>query len=195
MSAIGRLLLKRDDVSICSSFLSSRTSLLPSLSVNLPSRRQYTYRRREKERGRGGGRGRRNARRERKRGSRVEWKRDGSIYRLLSSDAPRITFVRFAGVDDVVAHGVGVISTQEGTYLPITVPPSLLPSCAHIRMHLLASSFSPLSHSLFPRRRAFHVSLLFPPPIFAFFPSANFTRTSPSLHESIRRGIRFLPLP
>jgi len=34
-------------------------------------------------------------------------------------------------VDDVVAHGVGVISTREGTYLPITVLSSLLPSCAH----------------------------------------------------------------
>lgn len=77
---------------------------------------------------------------ERKRGSRAEWKRDGSIYRLLSSDASGITFVRFAGVDDVVAHGVGVISTREGTYLPITVLSplsSLLPSCAHIRTHLL----------------------------------------------------------
>lgn len=80
------------------------------------------------ERGRAG--------KERKRGSHGEWKQDGSIYRLLSSDASGITFVRFAGVDDVVARGVGVISTREGTYLPITVP-SLFPPCAHIRTHLL----------------------------------------------------------
>lgn len=38
LSAIGCSLLKRDDVSICSSFLSSRTSLLPPLLANLPSR-------------------------------------------------------------------------------------------------------------------------------------------------------------
>lgn len=41
-----------------------------------------------------------------------------TTYRLLPSDTRRITFVRFAGVDDVVAAGVGVISTREGTYLP-----------------------------------------------------------------------------
>lgn len=84
------------------------------------------------------------ARKERKRGSRGEWKRDGSIYQLLSSDASGITFVRFAGVDDVVARGVGVISTREGTYLPITVP-SLFPSCAHIRTRIYSPSFPPSS--------------------------------------------------
>lgn len=88
--------------------------------------------------------GRGHAGKERKRGSRGEWKRDGSIYRLLSSDASGITFVRFAGVDDVVARGVGVISTREGTYLPITVR-SLFPSYAHIRTHLYSPSLPSLS--------------------------------------------------
>lgn len=65
-------------------------------------------------------------------------------YRLLSSDASGITFVRFAGVDDVVAHGVGVISTREGTYLPITVLLSFLPSgrtyaCIYTRRHFFPS--------------------------------------------------------
>lgn len=130
-------LLKRDDASICPSCLSSRASLLldPGISPSrppLPPRslvmyvRAYTHARDdEKDRGKGGRRDKMREReregRERKRGSRAEWKRDGSIYRLLSSDASGITFVRFAGVDDVVAHGVGVISTREGTYLPITV--------------------------------------------------------------------------
>lgn len=131
-----------------------------ALSVNLPlgavfRRCMYalrTKRERERKREREGGGGRKDHDRartrggkERKRGSRGEWKRDGSIYRLLSSDASGITFVRFAGVDDVVARGVGVISTREGTYVPITVP-SLFPSCAHIRTHLLAvipASFRP----------------------------------------------------
>lgn len=84
---------------------------------------------------------RRRAGKERKRGSRAEWKRDGSIYRLLSSDASGITFVRFAGVDDVVAHGVGVISTREGTYLPITVLSSLLPSCARTYARIYSTLF------------------------------------------------------
>lgn len=73
-------------------------------------------------------------------------------YRLLSSDASGITFVRFAGVDDVVAHGVGVISTREGTYLPITVLLSLLPSA-----RTYACIYSP---SFFPLPRVFF-SLLF----------------------------------
>lgn len=95
-------------------------------------------------------------RKERKRGSRVEWKRDGSIYRLLSSDAPGITFVRFAGVDDVVAHGVGVISTREGTYLPITVPlaPSFLRARTHASIRFVvffSFSLSLSSLSLFSR--------------------------------------------
>lgn len=54
LSAIGCSLLKRDDVSICSSFLSSRTSLLPSLSVNLHFRHGCMYvvkTAREKEKG------------------------------------------------------------------------------------------------------------------------------------------------
>lgn len=176
-------------MSICSSFLSSRTSLLPSLSVNLPPRRRCTYRRE----------------RERKRGSRVEWKQDaGSIYRLLSSDAPGITFVRFAGVDDVVAHGVGVISTREGTYLPITVP--LVPSFLRAHTHTSAPPrpFSSLLPSLplFPRRRPFHaVSLyLFPPAYIlrSFVPryslTVNFARI-PGLHESARRALDFYLYP
>lgn len=152
-------------MSICSSFLSSRTSLLPSLLVNLPSRRPdirtNDERDRERENRYGG--------REQKRGSRVEWKRGGSIYRLLSIDAPGITFVRFAGVDDVVAHGVGVISTREGTYLQITV--SLAPSSLRARMYTrIYSLLFSLLLPLFPQRRAFHtVSLLFLPPIFSFF--------------------------
>jgi len=79
----------------------------------------------------------------------VEWKRDGSIYRLLSSDAPGITFVQFAGVDDVVAHGVGVISTREGTYLLITVPliPSFLRAHTHSLRYILSSLFLPFLFS------------------------------------------------
>ena len=66
-------------------------------------------------------------------------------YRLLSSDASGITFVRFAGVDDVVAHGVGVISTREGTYLPITILLSrfFLLQRVHIRTHIYSPSFFP----------------------------------------------------
>lgn len=108
-------------------------------------------REREREKEKDGGRG--HAGRERKRGSHVEWKRDGSIYRLLSSDAPGITFVRFAGVDDVVAHGVGVISTREGTYLPITMP--LAPSSLRAHTHastrfVVLFSPSPSLSSSFP---------------------------------------------
>jgi len=162
LSAIGRLLLKRDDVSICSSFLSSRTSLLLSLSVNLPSQRRCMYKRRERERERERG----HARTERKRGSRVEWKRDGSIYRLLSSDAPGITFVRFASVDDVVAHGVGVISTREGTYPPITVPLAPFFLRAHTHASTWSFSFLPPPPSSFPAKenlphRLFIYSLLY----------------------------------
>lgn len=117
----------------------------------------YRWRRRERERERQKSpRPAGYARKERKRGSRGEWKRDGSIYQLLSSDASGITFVRFAGVDDVVARGVGVISTREGTYLPITVP-SLFPSCAHIRTRIysrrhsrLLPSFLFISLAIFP---------------------------------------------
>lgn len=69
----------------------------------------------------------------------------------LSSDSSGITFVRFAGVDDVVAHSVGVISTWEGTYLPITVLLPLLPS-ARIYACIYSSSFfpPPPSRFLFP---------------------------------------------
>lgn len=90
-------------------------------------------------------------------------KRDGSIYRLLSSDAPGITFVRFAGVDDVVAHGVGVISTREGTYLPITVPlaPSFLRAHTHASTRVCRVLFSLLSLPFFPRWRAFHILSLY----------------------------------
>lgn len=80
-------------------------------------------------------------------------------YRLLSSDASGITFVRFAGVDDVVAHGVGVISTREGTYLPITVLLSLLPSA-----RTYACIYSP---SFFPPPRL-SLSLAFSFPSFLF---------------------------
>lgn len=87
-------------------------------------------------------------------------------YRLLSSDASGITFVRFAGVDDVVAHGVGVISTREGTYLPITVLLSLLPS-ARTYACIYSPSFLPPA---FPSPSRF----LFPP--FYLFPSSVFAR-------------------
>lgn len=76
-------------------------------------------------------------------------------YRLLSSDASGITFVRFAGVDDVVAHGVGVISTREGTYLPITVLLSLLPS-ARTYACIYSPSFVP------PSRLSLSLAFSFP---------------------------------
>lgn len=82
LSAIRCSLLKRDDVSICSSFLSSCTSLLPSLSVNLLFRRgcMYALKTREKEK-EGGSREadrERTRGKERKRGSR--WVQTGRIY-------------------------------------------------------------------------------------------------------------------
>lgn len=63
-------------------------------------------------------------------------------YRLLPSDVPRITFVRFAGVDDVVVPGVDVISTQEGTYPTITVTSfSLYPPLSSFLSHAKPPSF------------------------------------------------------
>lgn len=52
-------------------------------------------------------------------------------------------------MDDVVARGVGVISTREGTYLPITVPLApLLLARTYARIYF-ASSFSPPSSTPF----------------------------------------------
>lgn len=64
-------------------------------------------------------------------------------YRLLPSDVPRITFVQFAGVDDVVVPGVDVISTQEGTYPTITVTSflSLYPPLSSFLSHAKPPSF------------------------------------------------------
>lgn len=189
-------------MSICSSFLSSRTSLLPSLSVNLPFSGADA---------RTGGKESETESADARKGSEREeaalsGSRTGSIYRLLSSDAPGITFVRFAGVDDVVAHGVGVISTREGTYLPITVP--LVPSFSRSRTHTSASPrpFSSLSLSrpfLFSRGdgpSTLCVSLFIPSAYIlrSFVPryslTVNFARIpGPPRVRSPR--IRFLPLP
>lgn len=188
LSAIRCSLLKRDDVSICSSFLSSCTSLLPSLSVNLLFRRgcMHALKTREKEKEEGPtSRSRGHAGKSEREEAAVSANGTDLSYRLLSSDASGITFVRFAGVDDVVAHGVGVISTREGTYLPITVLLSLLPS-ARTYACIYSPSFFPLPFSS-PSR------FLFPP--FYLFPPSVFPR---SLRSSIRTRISLrsqLPVP
>lgn len=85
---------------------------------------------------------------------------------------PRITFVRFAGVDDVVVPGVDVISTQEGTYPTITVTSFSL--------------YPPLSSFLF-RAKSLLLSILF----VSFFHYTLFSSVRPASLASLssNRGL------